>query len=358
MMMKKILIAIIGAVMIMTSSAGMAAAGGKEVTMMTMPFGTPFYMIDSAVEAFFTELGDKSPVNLKLKQTPGAMYIVKSLLKNQEAMKSGKTPYSVQQALASIVPYMREGRWPFEKAPLEGLRAISGGVFVVNTFVTFDKDIKTPADLAGKKVGFAEKARVFQSILPNKPYFEKAYGGFDKVKWQYLGSNNSKDALLNGSIDAAWVSLSAKVSVNDAGEIVCEMAVPSPPLLELLSAGKELYFVNEDAATIKKASDPATDYILHPVLIKKGSVKGLDHDVTARGVIMCMTALEHMSEDDVASIVTTIYSNLDRLISFNKVFALYPKNPYPIGLDPKHAHPGLLKALKNMNMEIPKLSEK
>lgn len=354
--MKKLLSISLAVMVIMsTAFATVAAAKKTEVTFMTMPFGTSFYMLDSAVESLFNEENCKADVSLKLKQTPGAMYIAKSFFQNEKAMQKGEIPFQVTQAMAPVLPYMIEGRWPFKKIPLTNLRTICGGLFMVNVFVTFDPDIKTPADLADKKVGFAERARVFQSILPNKPYFDKLYGGFDKVNWQYLGANNSKDALLNGSIDAAWLTMTAKVEINDQGQLVCTKAVPSPPLLELMSAGRPLHFVSENAAKIKSAYDPAKDFVLQPILVQKGSLKDIKHSFTARGMAMGLATFKSMPDDLVVDIVTTIFSNLDRLASYNQAFALYPKNPYPIGLDPQYAHPGLLKALKKMGMEIPKV---
>lgn len=355
--MKKLLGLIAGLAIMVTFMVNTAAAKQEEVVLLTLPFGTPNYMLDSSMESFLSELKEESPVNLKLKQTPGAMYMVKSMIKNEAAAQKGEKPYQIVQAWAPVIPYMIEGRWPFEKMEMRNLRAISSGAFMINTFVTFDPAVKTPEDLVGKKVGFAERARVFQSILPNKPYFDKNFGGFDKVEWQYLGAGNSKDALLNGSIDAVWASLSAKVEVSETGELVCTMAVPSPPLLELMSAGKQLYFLPENAETIKKSYDPKTDLVMQPVLIKKGAIKGVEKDFTARGMATAMVCWNHLSEDVVADMVATVYTNLDRLASYNKSFSLYSENPYPVGMDSELAHPGLFKALERLGMEKPKVGK-
>ena len=353
--MKKVLKVMFCLLVLAGGTVNPVLADKPSMVLLTLPFGTPSYMLDSSLESFFGELGEKSPVSLKLKQTPGAMYMVKALLKNEASAHQGKKPYQLVQAWAPVVAYMQEGRWPFEKMPMPNVVALSGGVFMINTFVTFDPEIKTPENLAGKKVGFAEKARVFQSILPNKAYFDKAYGGFDKVKWQYLGANNAKDALLNGSIDAVWTAMSGKVSLSDTGELVCTMAVPSPPLLELMSAGKQLYFLPENADLIRKVYDPKTDFVMQPVRIKKGAIKGVDKEFTARGMVTVMAAWNHLSEDVVADFVTTVYTNLDRLKEYNKAFSLYPRNPYPLGVEKKLVHPGLLKAMEKMGMEIPKI---
>lgn len=51
-------------------------------------------------------------------------------------------------------------------------------------------------------MGIPEKESIFSSILLMKPYFGKGLGMWEKVKWDYIGSINSKDALLNDRIDA------------------------------------------------------------------------------------------------------------------------------------------------------------
>jgi TRAP-type uncharacterized transport system substrate-binding protein len=350
--MKKFSIVFMSILVLGGMIATVSANGKTDITLITLPFGTPSYVMDSALESFFKKQKNSS-VNIQLKQTPGAMYVIRTLFEQDVKTATGQVPQPMVINWAPVFYYATEGRPPLTKFPLPNLRVLYGGFFFVNTFVTFDKSIKTPADLAGKKVGFAERARPFQSVFPNKPYFDRGYGGFGKVKWQYLGSANSKDALMNGSIDAHWGTLIARGVLNEDGSVSAVMVAPSPPMLELLSSGRPLYFVQEDPAITRSAYNQKTDQVMLPVFVKKGALKGLNKDLWTRGMASVMTVHKSMPNDIAEEIVTTVFTNLKRLSAYSKMFALYPPNPYPIGIGKDMIHPGLFKALKKLGVKPP-----
>jgi TRAP-type uncharacterized transport system substrate-binding protein len=336
----------------MTLSSTAMAGGKTDVSIMTLPFGTPSYLIDMAVESLYSEQKDTN-LNVKLSQTPGALYIIRYFHDNQAKLQSGEVAQPFFTASDSILPYFIEGRPPLKKFAVPTLKALWGQMLLVNTFVTFDKDIKTPADLAGKKVGFAEKSRPFQSMFPNMPYFNKGYGGYNKVKWQHLGAVNSKDAMLNGSIDAVWAGFAGKLELDDKGNVVCNIGNPSPPLLELMNAGRPLYFVKEDPAIIKSSYDAKTDQVMMPVLVKKGAFKGIKEDYWTRGMQGVVAADASMPEEVAAELITTVFKNKKRLSEYQGIYNFFPDNPYPVNVPKERIHPGMFKALKNLGMEVP-----
>jgi TRAP-type uncharacterized transport system substrate-binding protein len=336
----------------MTLSSTAMAGAKTDVSIMTLPFGTPSYLVDMAIESLYSEQKD-SKLNVKLSQTPGALYIIRYFHDNQEKLKSGKVAQPFFTISDSILPYMAEGRPPLKKFAVPTLRALWGQMLAINTFVTFDKSIKTPADLAGKKVGFAEKARPFQSMFPNMPYFNKGYDGYNKVKWQHLGAVNSKDALLNGSIDAVWATLFGKLDYDEKGNIICKIANPSPPLLELMNAGRPLYFVKEDPAIIKSSYEAKTDLVMMPVLVKKGAFKGIEEDYWTRGMQGIVAADASMPDEVAVDLITTVFKNYKRLSEYQGIYNFFPDNPYPINVPKENIHPGMFKALKVLGLEVP-----
>ena len=346
-MFKKLTIVLSMLIIGLVQSNSALAAGKMSVDLYTLPFGTPSYLLDTAVESLFGELKD-THLSVKIKQTPGAMYIIRRVFEDQDKIASGAAPQILSGSSDAIHPFVVEGRPPFTKFPLPRARVLWGTVGVVHVFVTFDKTIKTPADLAGKKVGFAEKARVFSSSLPNMPYFNKGYGGYNKVKWQHLGAVNSKDALLSGAIDVHWGMMVSKFVKDPTGKIVALAVVPAPPMMELMSSGRKLYFVEEDPAITKSSYDPATDQVMVPVMIRKGAIKGLDKAIWVRGYQGTMTCDATMPEAVAEELVLKIWKNMKRLSEYQKMFMLYPANPVPMTVPKKWIHPGTFKAAKKL----------
>jgi TRAP-type uncharacterized transport system substrate-binding protein len=351
-MLRKIAIALLF-IMIGTIQSNSAIAADKtEVEIYTLPFGTPSYLVDTAMESLFGELQDTN-LKVKIKQTPGAFYIIRTLAGLQDKITAGTIPHPMVGTTDSILPFTIEGRPPFTEIPLPDSRVLWATTGFIKVFVTFDKNIKTPADFSGKKVGFAEKARAFESNIPNMPYFNKGYGGYDKVTWQHLGSVNSKDALLSGAIDVHWGTLLAKIAKDDQGRLVALFAVPAPPMMELLNSGRQLYFVNEDPKITTASYDPAKDQVLSPVLIREGALKGLEKGFWARGQQGLMACFASMPDAVAEELVLTVWKNMKRLSEYQKLFGLYAASPYPVNVPQKYVHPGLIKATKKLGFKVP-----
>ncbi len=346
--MKRIL-SLVAACMLFASSA--LAVEPRTIELMTLQFGTASYASDMAMESLFKEL--KSPLTLLLKQTPGAMYITRYNFENLEKMRSGQVPFTMSLTTSAITEYSAKGLPPYQDYPLPDTRVIFGMNGVLLPFVTFNPDIKTPADFIGKKVGFAEKSRPNQSVLPNKPVFDKAYGGFDKVDWQYLGFSNSKDALLNNSIDVHMGNITATLDTDENGNIYMVKGTYDPALMEIVSANRPFYFVTEDPEILKTAYDPNHDMIHFPVLIKAGTLPGYDKDFWVKGGLVVYAVDKDLPDDVVEEIVVTVFKNKARLADYYEGFAHMGDNPYPLGLDPAFIHPGLYKAMQTLGIPLP-----
>jgi TRAP-type uncharacterized transport system substrate-binding protein len=351
-MLKKLVIAmaimLIGAVQLTTL---LAASKKADIEIMTQKFGTAVYQLDTAVQTVFAELKD-SNLNVRTKQTPGAMYIIRTWHGMLGKLKAGQVPHIAAGSTDAIGEWVSAGRPPFNKFPIPSLRTLWATTGYVKFFVTFDKNIKTPADLVGKKVGVEGKANIFANIIPNKPYFDKNFGGYDKVNWQYLGDANAKDAMLSGAVDAVFATFVTKLTKDKAGRVIGVYTHPTPPLLELMSSGRKLYVVEEDPELIKKTYVKGT-YQMTPMLIKKGAMKGVDHAFWVRGVQGAMAVDASMPDDVAEEMVLTAWKNMKRLSDHSKMFLMYGKSPYPVNT-PKHlVHPGLISATKKLGFKVP-----
>jgi TRAP-type uncharacterized transport system substrate-binding protein len=326
------------------------ALDGAAIEILTLPFGTSSYSTDMGMESFFKEIN--GPLRFLLKQTPGAMYITRYNHENREKMVAGKIPFTITLSTAAITPYVAKGLPPYQDFPLPSrvLCAIDGLAIV---WVTFDPAIQSPADFAGQKVGVAERSRPNQSELPNRPVFDHAYGGYDKVDWQYLGFGNSKDALLNGSIAVHAGNLSGEIKTAPDGTLYMDSCTPDPALMEIISAGRPFHFVSEDPAVLRAAYDPEKHLVHFPVLIKAGAVPNLTEDAWAKGGFIVYSGDMDMPAEAVEEMVYQMWSKRDRLADFYEGFRTMGASPYPAGCDPQYIHPGLFRALNRLGIALP-----
>jgi TRAP-type uncharacterized transport system substrate-binding protein len=281
------------------------------------------------------------------------MYILKYLAENKEKINSGELPQVLVPSESGLIRWVNEGWPPLQKVANPEIRAFTTMPAIISLMVTFDPEIKTMADLAGKKVGTAERARLFQNDFANRPYFDKGLKIWDKIKWEYLGSINSKDALLNKKIDVKQSYFMGNIEIAEDGTYVCTKLSPEAPTLELMEAGRKLNLIGWDPKLIKQSYDFSKHMALMPILIKKGAFKGIDHDIWGRFSTGQFQGLASMPDDVLQEIFRVRITYQKELEKYHAMMALLPKTPYPIGTPKQYVHPGMEKIMKNLELAIP-----
>ncbi len=331
-----------------------AAAGRKpvEVVFMTTPFGTHMYSVGAAAEQVFKKAG--SWVHIKHQETPGAMYMYRYMVKNREKMIKGEVDHTIVIGSTALVQYLAQGRPPFKRFPWPTCRALVSSPAVMGLYVTFDPGIKSLKDLAGKRVGTGERSRPFQGILLDKPLFS-VLGIFKQIKWAPLGAVGSKDAFLNGRLDAVPLRMMGLLMVAKKGLLVTPRCAGGPASMEILNSGKKLYFIPYSLQTLQKVNSLPGVVTQYPVLFKKGAFKGLDRDVLGRagpGAVLCDAGLP----DAVAAEITRVWStHRQDFARYHAVLNFLPRTPYPLGARPQEVHPGTLQAMKRMGLPVPQV---
>jgi TRAP-type uncharacterized transport system substrate-binding protein len=323
-----------------------------DVVVLTNQFGTPMYNIGAAMEQVFKKTG--SWVRIKHQETPGAMYILKYYQTNQQKMISGEMPHAITVAGALTMDFVAEGRPPLDKLALPNLRAIIDGPAAMSFYVTFNPEIKSLKDMVGKKMGTVERPRLFAGTLLEGPLFQ--YLGInDKIDWQHVGTTASKDAMLNGNIDAMRLIFMGKLSVADDGSLYIPQMFPSPAGMELIGSGKKLNFLPIE----RKWTEEGFDYSKHvyalPCLIKKGSFKTVEKDFWAQVSPLTVTTIAELPDDIVEEIIRVTHQHHAEFGKIHAMLGFMPENPYPVGAPQHLVHPGVAKAMKNLNLPIPKL---
>jgi TRAP transporter TAXI family solute receptor len=135
--------------------------------------------------------------------------------------------------------WAKAGEEPFKK-PYTSLRTVANFQATQDAYVTFNKDIKTFGDLAGKRFAVgppgASSARLAIERLRH------GWGILEKVKVEYMGFEASKDALINGTIDGGFLG---NIFVGDR-------LVTSPAGMELMSQPRRLYWISDTEEALER----------------------------------------------------------------------------------------------------------
>lgn len=333
------------------SPVAFAKKKSVEVVFMTTPFGSALYNLGAAFEQVFKKRN--SWVKIKHQETPGDMYLVRFFVMNQGKIASGKMTQRLVGNCVCTINHVNGGQPPLDKYPLKDSRGIFSSPSFISFHGSFDPSIKNHRDLAGKRVGTAEKARIFSWLLNNKPYFGKGLGIWDKIKWANLGEMGSKDAMLNNKIEVTSISYQGSVSVDKNGNYFTTGLAPVTPTLELLNSGRKVHYIPYDAKVIKKSYDPVKDMLLFPILIKKGADVSIKKDIMGIVAIGAVTAMKSMSNDVVEEIIRIRHKYRKDFANYHAVLKYMPENPYPLGTPKKWVHTGVKKAMKKLRIPLP-----
>jgi TRAP-type uncharacterized transport system substrate-binding protein len=189
--------------------------------------------------------------------------------------------------------------------------------------------------------------------LINVPLFDRGLGIIDDVEWAPLGAIGSKDAFLNGKIDARSSGFGGKIKVADDGTYYFDKVVPNAPTMEILNSGKKVFFLSTDKELVEKAFDFSKDPITTPTLIKKGAFKGLDRDIWALGSLMGLQCDSGLPDDVVEEIIRVRHTHKDDFAKYHAALAGFPDTPYPLGTPEKYVHKGVFKAMKKLGLPLP-----
>jgi len=185
--------------------------------------------------------------------------------------------------------YAWAGTRSFEKeGALESFRVI-GGLYAESVqLVTMNPDIKTVADLRGKKVsiGAAGSGVYFNAI----DILGAAGLKETDIVPQYQSFADSADALKDGKIDAAFIVAGA----------------PTPAIQELCTS-KQAYLIPIDGDIATKLMETSPFYTTYK--IPANTYKGQTADVTTVTVKATLIVSASASEDDVYNITKAIFDN-------------------------------------------------
>ncbi len=281
--MKKFLALVLAVAMILTLAA---CSGGAASTTMTMGTGGTAGTYYGYGGILGNQIKTASGITVNVVSTDGSKA-------NILGIDAGN--YQLGTVQSDVMAYAWEGARSFEtEGKIESFRVI-GGLYAESVqLVTMNPEIKTVADLAGKKVSIGASG---SGVYFNAIDILGAAGLSEAdIVPQYQSFADSADALKDGKIDAAFIVAGA----------------PTPAIQELCTTS-DAYLVpidGEIAETLMASSPFYTTYN-----IPAGTYEGQEEDVTTVTVKATLIVSASASEDDVYAVTKAIFDNIESITS-------------------------------------------
>lgn len=304
-----------------------------ELKIYSNPLGTTTYVL---MVAFGDILTKNHPwIRASALETSSTAYnITRGSEEDPNKVLMSASDIDVWDAMAGKPPYER--KYPEVKYIAGLLRTHQG-------FVTFDPNIKTPADMVGKKIALTPKVWGTSAIFVETL---KVWGIYDKVTIEHMQFKAEADALADGLVAVA--AQSAQVSLQG-------LWVPNPAMAELIATkGGKLHFIDIDEKTLKAVSD-RLGYPLSSEPAPAGSY-GPAQTAPFRGFVALSVGLASFSradEDLIYEVTKALATNSFRF----KEYHTSGKDITPERLvqtltitDEKDMHPGALKYYKEAGL--------
>ncbi len=203
--------------------------------------------------------------------------------------------YQLGTVQSDVMAYAWKGTRSFEKdGKVDSFRVVGGLYAEAVQLVTMNPDIKSVADLKGKKVsiGAAGSGVYFNAI----DVLGAAGLSETDIQPQYQSFGGSADALKDGKIDAAFIVAGA----------------PTPAIQELTTS-KTAYLIPIDGDVAAKLMQDSPFYTTYK--IPAGTYTGQTADVTTVTVKATLIVSADASEDDVYKLTAAIFDNADTITS-------------------------------------------
>jgi len=201
--------------------------------------------------------------------------------------------YQMGTVQSDVMAYAWEGTRNFEEdGKIDSFRVIGGLYAEAVQLATVNPDIKSVADLKGKKVSIgAPGSGVYFNAMD---VLAAAGMTEDDIIPTYQSFADSADALKDGQIDAAFVVAGAPTTA-----------------ISDLSLSKDVFMVpidGEIAAAMQAANPFYTEYI-----IPAGTYAGQEEDVTTMAIKATLIVSANAAEDTVYNITKAIFDNIDTI---------------------------------------------
>ncbi|MBE6883057.1 MAG: TAXI family TRAP transporter solute-binding subunit [Ruminococcaceae bacterium] len=201
--------------------------------------------------------------------------------------------YQLATVQSDVIGHAINGAVSFStEGPVDSFRVIGALYEEPVQIVTMNPEIKSVADLVGKKVSIGASG---SGVYFNAIDVLAAAGLTENdIIPQYQSFNDSTDALKDGKIDAAFI-----------------VAGPPTPAVSELFATNKAYLIPVDGEIGEKLMTEYAHYT--EFVIPAGTYDGLEEDIHTVTVKATLIVSASASEDDVYNITKAIFDNVDAI---------------------------------------------
>lgn len=299
-----------------------------NIDLLTTGFGTGSYVMGTALE----EVSKKNHGWLRINatETPGFIFNLRQIDQDEGARKT-----TIIGTGNGVVGLARTGHKPFKKKHEATPKLIANYYIGTYWLASIKPDIKTVADLAGKKVALGRAAQINWAVQA-AAVLEQGYDMKDDVDIQYVGTEDAIAALLDGNVDAAIVG--------GYWDPMKHTMTLSPQTTEFMASGRNINFLSMGDAEIKKAVDSGVAML--SLNLPKNTIEGIDYDLNVISDTVSWAASPEFPEDLAYETTKLIINNIDSFAKFHALGKLMSPDGLIYGWNIEDIHPGAVKAYK------------
>ena len=279
--MKKIIS--LALVILMLAALLVSCGGSNTMTMGTGGTAGTYYGYGGIIGS---QIKTSSGINVNVVSTDGSKA-------NILGVHAGN--YQLGTVQSDVMAYAWAGSRSFEnEGAIDTFRVVGGLYAEAVQLVTMNPDIKSVADLAGKKVSIgAAGSGVYFNAMD-----VLAAAGLKETDIipQYQSFADSADALKDGKIDAAFI-----------------VAGPPTPAITELFTSASAYLVPIDGAVADKLLEDCPYYTVHTIPAE--TYKGQTEEIKTVTVKATLIVSASASEEDVYKLTAAIFDNIDAIKS-------------------------------------------
>lgn len=324
------------------AASGPAQAQDKQtiVPILSCPFGCGVVEGNTIFGTIMAKHGE--PVVVAAQETPGYMYNVRAMgeEKRWKSNVFGTEDVIIQLALQGGTPELKEflpDPVPIKFKLLHGEAYWAQGKF----FVTTNPDIKTIADMKGKRVSLGLRAQSDWGVYP-RLILEHAYGITpDNTDIRHMTPGALTQQLIDGTTDVAVTGFGTEPSQT--------FHLITGPLRKLQASGKDLYYIPMEQSAIDKVNAKfGTTFVTKTV--KAGTMPGQDQDLLI-GFVRGYKAVHPDFPDEVAyNFVKGVHKYADEMKPLSALWGMLTPEMMVDGLSEENAHPGAIRAYKELGI--------
>lgn len=310
------------------------------VPILSCPFGCGVVEGNTIFGTIMAKNGE--PVVVAAQETPGYMYNVRAMgeEKRWKSNVFGTEDVIIQLALQGGTPELKEflpQPVPIKFKLLHGEAYWAQGKF----FVTTDPNIKTIADMKGKRVSLGLRSQSDWGVFP-RLILEHAYGITpDNTDIRHITPGALTQQLIDGTTDVAVTGFGTEP--NQSFHLI------TGPLRTLEASGKTLYYIPMEQSAIDKVNAKfGTTFVTKPV--KAGTMPGQTKDLLV-GFNRGYKAVHPDFPEEVAyNFVKAVYKYADEMKPLSALWGMLTPEMMVDGLTEENAHPGAIRALKELGI--------